>query len=72
MTMATCAMCEEQSKKTRNGKPHEYLGKADTPRLFKGARSRGFEEQDYECRVCQAKFTHSTNKNDLAWTLWQG
>jgi hypothetical protein len=70
--MANCARCEEQAKKTRNGKPHQYLGKADVPRLFRGAQSRGFAEQDYQCQVCQAKFTHSSNRNDLAWTLWQG
>ena len=72
MTMPNCAMCEDQAKKTWNGKPHQYLGKADAPRLFKGAQARGFAEQDYQCLVCQAKFTHSSNKNDLAWTLWRG
>ena len=70
--MATCGMCEDQAKKTWNGKPHQYLGKADEPRIFKGSGTRGFAEQDYQCQVCQAKFTHSTNKNDLAWTLWRG
>ena len=72
MTMANCPMCEEQAKKTRNGKPHLYLQKADEPRIFKGANPRGFEEQDYQCQVCQAKFTYSTSRNDLAWTLWRG
>jgi hypothetical protein len=70
--MATCGMCEEQTKKSRNGKPHQYLGKTGEPRIFKGARSRGFAEQDYQCLVCQTKFTYSTSKNDLAWTLWRG
>ena len=70
--MANCAMCEEQAQKTRSGKPHQFLGKTDAPRFFRGAQSRGFEEQDYQCRVCRAKFTYSTSKNDLAWTLWQG
>ena len=70
--MANCTMCEEQAKKTANGKPHQFLGKADAPRFFKGAQSRSFEEQDYQCQVCRAKFTYSTSKSDLAWTLWQG
>jgi hypothetical protein len=70
--MAHCAMCEEQAKKSWHGKPHQYLDKTDSSRVFKGAQSRRFEEQDYRCRVCQARFTHSTNRNDLAWTLWQG
>ena len=50
----------------------DFVAAADQPRIFKGARPRGFEEQDYQCLVCKAKFTHSTNKNDLSWTLWQG
>lgn len=70
--MANCPMCEEQAKKAWNGKPHQYLEKADEPRIFKGAKPRGFEEQDYQCQVCKAKFTHSTSRNDLSWTLWQG
>lgn len=70
--MANCSLCEDQAKLTRNGKPHQDLDKADAPRIFKGAKPRGYEEQDYRCRSCQARFTYSTNKNDLAWTLWQG
>ncbi len=70
--MKTCELCEEQSKKTRNGKPHEYLVKVDECRVFKGTPPRGFEEQDYKCMTCQSKFTQSTDRNDLAWTLWQG
>ncbi|ALC18215.1 hypothetical protein DSOUD_3501 [Desulfuromonas soudanensis] len=72
MRMKICDLCEEQSKKTRNGKPHEYLSKVDEARIFKGDNPRGFEEQDFQCLTCQAKFTRSTDKNDLAWTLWQG
>lgn len=70
--MAICELCEDQSKKTRNGKPHEYLTKVDERRVFQGKKPRGFEEQDYQCVTCNAKFTQSTDKNDLAWTLWQG
>ena len=70
--MVHCPQCEEQAKKSRSGKPHHDLQKADEPRIFKGTQPRGFEEQDYQCQVCQAKFTHSTNKNDLAWTIWRG
>jgi len=70
--MKICALCEDQSKKARNGKPHEYLQKVDAPRVFKGLKPRGFEEQDYQCQTCRAKFTNSTDKNDLSWTLWQG
>lgn len=70
--MKICALCEEQAKKSGSGKPHEYLSKVDDVRIFKGTKPRGFEEQDYQCLTCQAKFTQSTNKNDLAWTLWRG
>lgn len=70
--MEICDRCKEQSKKLRNGKPHEYLIKVDEPRIFKGKFPRGFEEQDYQCLICKAKFTQSTDKNNLAWTLWQG
>jgi hypothetical protein len=70
--MKICDLCEEQSKKTRNGKPHDHLTKVDEIRIFKGKKPRGFEEQDYRCGVCESKFTQSTDKNDLAWTLWQG
>jgi hypothetical protein len=69
--MKICSQCEEQSKKSRNGKPHDDLLKIDECRVFKGVIPRGFQEQDYQCRTCSAKFTQSTNKNDLAWTLWQ-
>lgn len=70
--MVHCSLCETQAKLSSNGKPHPYLNKADEARVFKGAKPRGYEEQDYQCQVCQTKFTHSTNKNDVAWTLWQG
>lgn len=70
--MVICCMCEEQSKKTQNGKAHEDLIKVDEIRIFKGRKPLGFEEQDYQCTTCKAKFTHSTNKNDLSWTLWRG
>lgn len=70
--MEICAPCKEQTKKSRKGKPHDSLMKVDDPRIFKGTDPRGFQEQDYQCLICKAKFTHSTDKNDLAWTLWQG
>jgi hypothetical protein len=69
--MKICERCEEQSKKSRNGTPHEYLIKVDECRIFKGKKPRGFEEQDYQCLTCKAKFTQSTDKNNLAWTLWR-
>lgn len=69
--MTTCKLCDEQAKKTSSGKPHESLVKVDAVRVFKGMGPRGFQEQDYRCMICQAKFTWSTDKNDLAWTLWQ-
>ena len=70
--MEICRQCEKQSKKYRGGKPHGYLIKVDEIRIFKGNNHRGFEEQDYQCLTCNSKFTHSTNKNDLAWTQWVG
>ncbi|HKJ04500.1 MAG TPA: hypothetical protein VJ974_02800 [Geopsychrobacteraceae bacterium] len=70
--MEPCDLCEEQSKKRSSGKPHDNLMKVDDPRIFKGKKPRGFEEQDYQCLTCNSKFTQSSNKNDLAWTLWQG
>lgn len=70
--MKICDLCEEQAKKTRSGKPHQQLVKIDEVRIFTGKKPRGFEEQDYQCMACQAKFTQSTDKNDLAWTLWRG
>jgi len=72
VTMGICELCEVQTKKSRNGKPHEYLKKVDECRIFKGNGSRGFEEQDYQCVTCNSKFTLSTDKNNLAWTLWRG
>ncbi len=70
--MGICQQCEEQAKKSSNGKPHDYLVAIDLQRIFKGRNARGFEEQDYQCQLCQTKFTWSSNRNDLAWTLWQG
>lgn len=70
--MANCSLCQDQSKLSRNGKPHVFLHKIAEPRIFKGAKPRGFVEQDYQCEVCKARFTHSTSKNDQAWTVWVG
>ncbi len=70
--MKVCDLCEGQSTKSRNSKPHENLIKVDEARIFKGKNPRGFEEQDYLCMECESKFTQSTDKNDLPWTLWRG
>jgi len=70
--MDVCDLCDTQIKKSSKSKPHENMVKLGDGRLFKGGNSRGFAEQDYQCLICQAKFTQSSNKNDLAWTLWQG
>jgi len=70
--MAECRLCLEQAKKARRGDAHVHLEPCGEQRLFKGMTSRGYEEQDYQCTVCQTKFTRSTNRNDLFWTLWQG
>ena len=72
LTMETCSLCQEQAKKTHRGKPHHALIKVSETRIFTGAKPRGYEEQDYKCLDCESKFTQSTGKNDLAWTLWQG
>lgn len=70
--METCSLCQDQTKRTYRGKPHQDLIKVDEPRLFRGVIPRGYEEQDYKCQGCDSKFTQSTDKNDQAWTLWQG
>jgi len=70
--MEICSLCQQQAKKTLRGKPHYWLIKIDDPRTFSGASHRGYEEQDYKCLSCGSKFTQSSSKNDLAWTLWQG
>lgn len=70
--MVMCNLCEKQSKKVSSGRPHDYLVEIDEPRLFKGAAPYKYKEQDYLCLTCNSKFSHSTNKNDVAWTLWRG
>jgi len=70
--MGVCDLCREQATKTRNGKPHVWLVKLGEPRIFRGRGARGFEQQDYQCLHCRARFTRSSDRNDLAWTLWQG
>ena len=70
--MDICDLCEEQAKKSYGAKPHESLRKIDDVRIFKGRKPRGYEEQDYQCQTCNAKFTQSSDRNDLAWTLWRG
>jgi len=72
MKIKICGHCEQQSKKHRNGTPHEHLLKFDEPRVFIGNGPKGYTEQDYQCLTCTSKFTHSTNKRDLTWTLWRG
>ncbi len=69
--MSMCEPCKEQQEKTRRGTPHENLVEIDDRRLFRGAHARRYEEQDYRCLVCSSQFTWSSNRNDLAWTLWQ-
>jgi hypothetical protein len=70
--MSICNLCEEQAKKTGRQKPHQDLLKVDEARIFKGSGPRGFEEQDYQCLACRSKFTQTTDKNNLPWTLWNG
>ena len=70
--MEKCELCEKQAKKKQSGNPHIHLKPFEEPRIFPGKKPYGYEEQDYQCLLCQAKFTHSTNRNDLSWTLWQG
>ena len=69
--MEICDQCQAQSKKSYRGKPHESLRQVDAVRIFKGLKSKGYIEQDYQCHTCNSKFTQSTNKNDLPWVLWQ-
>ena len=59
--MAICDQCKELSKKSNRAKPHEMLRKIDDARIFIGSGSRGYEEQDYQCLECQAKFTVITS-----------
>jgi hypothetical protein len=70
--MDNCSLCREQAKKSPGRKPHEYLQKIEEERVFSGSKPGGFTEQDYQCRQCAAKFTHSNDKNNFGWTLWQG
>lgn len=70
--MAICTSCDKQQKKPHGTKPHEALMQLDEQRIFGGAKKNGFAEQDYKCLQCGAKFTHSTDRNDFGWTLWQG
>ena len=67
-----CGMCKDQTSKTSRGNAHEYLTEVDEPRIFQGPRGPGYREQDYRCEVCRAKFTWSSNRHDLGWTLWEG
>lgn len=69
--MSLCYLCNKQSDKSKYGAPHDYLEKIGEQRIFSRYQGSAYEEQDYQCLTCQSKFTHSTNKNDLAWTLWQ-
>ncbi|MBE0596711.1 MAG: hypothetical protein IH614_05540 [Desulfuromonadales bacterium] len=70
--MAICTLCDKQDRKSHGTKPHEYLREQEERRIFGGAKKNGFTQQDYQCLQCRAKFTHSTDKNDFGWTLWQG
>lgn len=69
--MGLCAHCKEQIDKSQRGKPHPDLIETGEARIFAGSAPRGYEEQDFQCQVCQAKFTWSSNRNDVAWTLWE-
>jgi len=69
--MPCCYLCDKQLAKSKYGGPHEYMNQLGELRVFVSRHRLGYEEQDYQCLTCQARFTHSTNKNDLPWTLWQ-
>lgn len=67
--MALCELCEEQAKKGRYTEPHTHLIKKNDQRLYRGAMTGGYEEQDYVCKICNAEFTYSNDKNDIGWIL---
>jgi len=70
--MTCCDLCDKQLAKSKRGGPHGYMKNLGDKRVFVSQGRLGYEEQDYQCLTCQARFTHSTNKNDQAWTLWEG
>lgn len=65
--MPICHLCEEQAKKQRYAAPHENLRPRGEQRIFRGAMTGGYEEQDYICETCGAGFTYSNDKNDYGW-----
>lgn len=67
--MAICDLCKEQAKKQRYTDPHIFLQAVGEQRAFRGLPTGGFEEQDYICKRCGAKFTYSNDKNDYGWLL---
>lgn len=70
--MAICTLCDKQHKKSPGTKPHEYLRAMEDKRIFGEGKTNGFAEQDFQCLQCQARLTHSTDRNDFGWTLWHG
>jgi len=67
--MELCDNCVKQATKLKRGSPHPDLETVGDVRIF--GSINGYREQDYQCVVCQTKFSFSTNRNDFAWTIWR-
>ena len=68
--MDICYLCNKQLDKSKHGSPHEYLQVLGEHRNCMGNNATEYEEQDYQCSTCKAKFTFSTVTINSAWTLW--
>lgn len=66
--MNMCIACKEQYQKGRyDNSPHTGLLPIGEAKIFRGMRTGGYEEQEYTCRLCEAHWIHSNDKNDIAW-----
>ena len=71
--MGICFLCNKQTEKSKYGAPHTFLQKTGEQRDFtSGSDGDRYFEQDYQCSTCKSKFTHSSQKINLAWHLWSG
>ena len=67
--MKPCKLCQEQARKPRYTDPHEHLRPYGEERIYRGAMTGGYEEQDFICEACNSKLTYSNDKNDYGWFL---
>lgn len=63
---AECAACGRMYEAGRHGRPHSGLVSVGPVREFEIHGKRA-DEQDYECKACEQRWTHETGNYGYGW-----